>query len=121
MWNTKNDELVKKVSVQVLECDTFVKDCCFHVVDENFFLIFMATNSHIIKVRVSLTSEDDWMEQKLIAQPSLPSMEIDRFYLDLNEKFLVFMTGLVTPYNSRRQGNLIVLIMHHFKEIKGFG
>ena len=105
MWNTKNDELVKKVSVQVLECDTFVKDCCFHVVDENFLLIFMATNSHIIKVRVSLTSEDDWMEQKLIAQPSLPSMEIDRFYLDLNEKFLVFMTGLVTPYNSRRQGN----------------
>ena len=105
LWNTKSDELVKKVNVQVLECDNFVKDCSFHVVDEKIFLICMATNSHIIKVWVSLTSEDNWMEQKLIAQPSLPSMEIDRFYLDLNEKFLVFMTGLVTPYNSRRQGN----------------
>ena len=102
LWNTKSDELLKKVNIQVLDCDKFVKDCCFHVV-ENAFLIFMTTNSHIIKVRISLT-EEDWMEQKMIAQPSLPGMELGSIYLDLNEAFLVVMTGLVTPYNERRQG-----------------
>ena len=60
----------------------------------------MTTNSHIIVLKLSV-NPIQIIEHKFIDQPSLPAMELERFYLDVNEQYLIVMTGLVTPYSNR--------------------
>jgi len=95
LWNANTQENVFSSTVPIPSTVTYVKD-----ISINFTHIVMATNSNIIALKVSW-NPIQILEHKLIDQPSSPGLELERFYLDLNEDYLIVMTGLVTPYNRQ--------------------
>jgi len=95
LWNAQSDERLFFNDIQVPSSVAFIKDVCI-----NKSHIVMTTNSHIIVLKLSV-NPIQIIEHKFIDQPSLPAMELERFYLDVNEQYLIVMTGLVTPYSNR--------------------